>query len=118
MGLVGAPLLHALAAALSSAWQRAAWQTLANDPRVSLANPVFERIHTAGVGTHLAAGSAVRMDDAAATRAPVRPAPMLGADTDAVLAEVLGLASAEVGRLHDAGIVAGAERDPTLANRG
>ncbi|MFM2130766.1 MAG: hypothetical protein RL477_2312, partial [Pseudomonadota bacterium] len=36
-----------------------------------------------------------------------RPAPVLGADTDRVLAEVLGLPEGEIGRLHDAGIVAG-----------
>jgi 2-methylfumaryl-CoA isomerase len=39
--------------------------------------------------------------------APVA-APRLGEHTDEVLAERLGLSSAEIGRLHDAGIVAGA----------
>jgi len=38
------------------------------------------------------------------------PAPRLGQDTDEVLAEFLGMDSGEIGRLHDAGIVAGAER--------
>ena len=90
-------------------------EALAQDPRASLANPVFERIDTPGVGPHLAAGSAVRLGGQA--RSPTRPAPLLGADTDAVLAEVLGLASGEVGRLHDAGIVAGADRDPTVIGR-
>ena len=38
---------------------------------------------------------------------PVR-APRLGEHSEAVLAEVLGLGSGEIGRLMDAGIVAGA----------
>jgi crotonobetainyl-CoA:carnitine CoA-transferase CaiB-like acyl-CoA transferase len=35
------------------------------------------------------------------------PAPLLGEHTDAVLAEVLDLSAAEIGRLHGARIVAG-----------
>ncbi len=38
---------------------------------------------------------------------PVRRAPLLGEHTEEVLAEVLGLDSSEIGRLHDAGTVAG-----------
>jgi 2-methylfumaryl-CoA isomerase len=81
-------------------------QLVHEDSRFSIANPVFQRIETEGVGAHLAAGFATRMANEA--RGPVTPAPMLGADTDAVLAEVLGLGGAEIGRLHDAGVVAGA----------
>ena len=40
-------------------------------------------------------------------RTPVRPAPALGAHTDEILAEVLGLGDSEIARLHDCGIVAG-----------
>jgi len=50
-------------------------------------------------------------------RAATRPAPLLGADTDEVLHQVLGLDSGAIGRLHDAGVVAGPERDPTAAPR-
>jgi 2-methylfumaryl-CoA isomerase len=50
-----------------------------------------------------------------AKRAPVRPAPRLGAPTDEILAAELGLPEGEIGRLHDAGIVAGPEQ--ALANR-
>jgi 2-methylfumaryl-CoA isomerase len=39
-------------------------------------------------------------------RRPVEPAPRLGQHTDEVLSEVLGLGSAEIARLHDAGVVA------------
>jgi 2-methylfumaryl-CoA isomerase len=88
-----------------------ATQLLADDPRVSLANPVFERIATPGIGSHLAAGSAVRVT--AMEREPTPAAPLLGAHTDEVLHEVLGLDGPAIGRLHDAGVVAGPERDPT-----
>jgi len=93
---------------------RTAGEALAQDPRISLANPVFERAETIGVGVHMAAGSAVRMSGA--ERAATPPAPLLGADTDAVLHEVLGLDSGAIGRLHDAGVVAGAERDPSVVH--
>ncbi|MGE0331123.1 MAG: hypothetical protein AB7P37_10560 [Ramlibacter sp.] len=82
-----------------------------NDPRVSLANPVFERITTPGIGTHRAEGPVVRLDGA--SRDEVQPAPALGQHTEEVLARLLGLRSAEIGRLFDAGIVAGPERDPS-----
>ncbi|HEV7157757.1 MAG TPA: CoA transferase [Caulobacteraceae bacterium] len=85
---------------------------LANDPRASLANPIWERIETPGVGAHLAAGEAVRA--LGESRRAVRPAPLLGQHTDEVLYEVLGLGSGAVGRLHDQGVVAGPERDPTV----
>ncbi|TAK66424.1 MAG: 2-methylfumaryl-CoA isomerase [Betaproteobacteria bacterium] len=88
-------------------------ELLAHDARASLANPIFEQIDTPGVGRHMAAGSPVRVGGSA--RAATRPAPLLGADTDEVLHQVLGLDSGAIGRLHDAGVVAGPERDPTLA---
>lgn len=85
---------------------------LAHDARVDPAhNPVFERITTPGAGTHVAAGAAARFEEEA--RAATAPAPLLGTHTDQVLHEVLGLDSTAIGRLHDAGIVAGPDRDPT-----
>jgi 2-methylfumaryl-CoA isomerase len=82
-----------------------------SDPRVSTANPVFERIVTEGIGEHIAAGNVFRLGGA--TRRPIKPAPMLGSDTDAVLGDVLGLSSGQIGSLHDRGIVAGPEQaDP------
>jgi 2-methylfumaryl-CoA isomerase len=85
---------------------------LANDPRVSPAAEVFERVDTPGVGRHLAAGTPLRI--AGELRGGVRPAPLLGEHTDEVLQDVLGLDAARVGRLHDANIVAGPEQDPTV----
>jgi 2-methylfumaryl-CoA isomerase len=75
-----------------------------NDPRCSPANPLFAEIEQPGIGHYPMPG--LPLDFGAAPRQPTRPAPRLGEHTDMVLAQVLGLAAAEIGRLHDAGIVA------------
>lgn len=89
-------------------------EALAGDARASLANPVFERIDTPGIGAHLAAGAAVRAT--CMEREATPPAALLGTHTDEVLHEVLGLSGAAIGRLHDARLVAGPQRDPTVAD--
>ena len=73
------------------------------------ASSLLSEVDQPGVGRLLAMGSPVRVDGG--TAAPV-PAPVLGADTDAVLADVLGLGSTEIGRLHDDGVVASAGAGP------
>ncbi|SSW70111.1 CoA transferase [Achromobacter veterisilvae] len=88
-------------------------QAVAQDPRLGSANPVFQTVHTAGVGRHLAAGGAVRL--MGVPHPPVVPAPMLGQHTDEVLADVLGLGDAAIGRLLALGIVAGPAQDPLMA---
>jgi len=85
---------------------------IANDPRVGVSNPVFERLETPGVGAHLAAGTPVRATGA--PRGTTAAAPLLGQHTDEVLSSVLKLDSGAIGKLHDASIVAGPERDPTV----
>lgn len=85
---------------------------LAEDPRVGRSNPVWEMIETEGVGRHIAAGSAVRA--LGEPTVSIRPAPLIGQDTDEVLAEILALGAGEIGSLHDAGVVAGPEKDPTV----
>jgi len=72
--------------------------------------PLFEDVEQPGIGRYPMPGSA--LDFAASPRVPVRPAPMLGQHTDQILAEILSLDSAAIGRLHDAGIVAGPEAAP------
>jgi len=79
-------------------------QALNFDPRLSSSNPIFDRVQTSGVGEHLAAGTSFRL--AGESRGPTKPAPALGEHTEGILFDVLGLDSAAVGRLHDAGIVA------------
>jgi 2-methylfumaryl-CoA isomerase len=76
-----------------------------SDPRCSTANPLFAEIDQPGIGRYLAPG--LPLDFSAAPRQPTRPAPLLGEHTDQVLAEVLGLSAAEIGRLRDSGIAAG-----------
>jgi len=76
-----------------------------NDPRCSIANELFRQVDQPGIGSYLVPGSPVSLDGVL----PVEPAPApeLGAHTDEVLSEVLGLTASEIGRLHDRGLVAG-----------
>lgn len=83
------------------------YQTLGHavrhDARLFTANPQFQAIsHPSGL-TYPAAGPAATL--AGEARGRMQPAPHLGADTDAVLAELLGLDSGAIGRLHDQGLV-------------
>ncbi|MBV8121909.1 MAG: CoA transferase [Alphaproteobacteria bacterium] len=80
-------------------------QLVHDDPRCSEANPLFAMVEQPGIGRYLLPG--LPLDFGASPRLPPRPAPLLGEHSDAVLSEVLGLSSAEIGRMHDAGIVAG-----------
>ncbi len=76
-----------------------------DDARCSTDNPMFQRVQQPGVGEVLSAGSPLRFgsDD----HVVVPPAPILGADTDQVLEELLGLSTSEIAALHDRGVVAG-----------
>ncbi|WP_374683165.1 2-methylfumaryl-CoA isomerase [Accumulibacter sp.] len=84
---------------------RSVREALANDPDCSIDNPMFTMTEQPGVGTYLM--PATPLDFTAAPRLPAAPAPVLGQHTDQILLEVLGMSEAEVGRLHDAGVVAG-----------
>lgn len=66
-------------------------------------NPLLREISQPGVGPLLAPGSPLAVDGA---REP-GPAPVLGADTAAVLTGLLGLSAAEVGKLAEHGFVGG-----------
>jgi len=76
-----------------------------HDRDCSTANAMFERVEQPGIGSYLMPGSP--LDFAEAPRPPVRRAPQLGEHTDEILLETLRLSEGEVGRLHDAGVVAG-----------
>ncbi len=75
------------------------------DPRCSTENPMFEMVEQPGIGSYLMPGSPLEFG--AFERVPVRPAPALGEHTDEVLSDLLGLTDAEIGRLHEDGVVAG-----------
>ena len=75
------------------------------DPRCSPENPMFDLVEQPGIGTYLMPGSPLAFG--ACDRVPPQAAPQLGEHTDEVLAGILGLSDAAIGRLHDDGVVAG-----------
>ena len=79
-------------------------QLVEEDPRASEENPMFSRLEQPGVGSYLVPASPLELT--AAGRMPARPAPDLGQHTEEILAGVLGLGTAEIGKLYDAGTVA------------
>lgn len=68
-------------------------------------NPMFSRVAQPGIGTLWSAGTPFEFLDA--ERLAARPAPLLGQHTDEILSGVLGMSGGEIGKLHDAKIVAG-----------
>lgn len=80
-------------------------ELVTTDPRCSTANPMFAEVDQPGIGTYLMPGSPLEFS--AVERVLPAPAPQLGQHTDEILAGVLGLSGAEIGRLHDRGVVAG-----------
>ncbi len=86
------------------------YQTVAElvekDAECSSANPLFSRVEQPGIGNLLTPSQALHFGDLEST--PPAPAPMLGQHTDEILAQELGLSAAEIGKLHDRGLVAGA----------
>jgi 2-methylfumaryl-CoA isomerase len=77
-------------------------QMLAEDPRCSPANAMFGVVEHGGVGDVLTPASPLAFDGFERTPAA---APVVGQDTDAVLAEVLKLPEGAIADLHDRGIV-------------
>ena len=80
-------------------------QLLENDIDCSEDNPLFSKVHQPGIGSYLMPASP--LDFTGVEREAVRPAPLLGQHTDEILADSLGLSSAEIAQLHDQGVVAG-----------
>jgi 2-methylfumaryl-CoA isomerase len=70
----------------------------AADAKVT-ANPLFSRLHQPGVGDYFAPGMPVAFDG---THPASAPAPALGQDTAEVLAQRLGLTTADIARLTSA----------------
>ncbi len=68
-------------------------------------NPLFQRVTQAGIGELWSVTSPFDFSDA--VRLPAKSAPLLGEHTDAILSGILGLSSGQIGKLHDAKVVAG-----------
>ncbi|MFO1146054.1 MAG: 2-methylfumaryl-CoA isomerase [Rhodospirillales bacterium] len=83
-------------------------EAVEHDPDCSAQNPMFAMVEQPGVGSYLTPGSPLSFS--LLERAPAQRAPMLGEHTDEILLGDMGLSEGEVGRLHDAGVVAGPER--------
>jgi 2-methylfumaryl-CoA isomerase len=66
---------------------------------------MFEEVEQPGIGAYLMPGSPVEFE--ACPRVPAARAPAVGEHTDEILCGLLGMSEAEVGRLHDGGVVAG-----------
>lgn len=82
-------------------------QMVEEDADCSTDNPLFARVHQPGIGEYLMPGLPIRFG--ADVNLPPVAAPLLGQHTDEILAQDLGLSAGEIGRLHDAGVVAGAD---------
>lgn len=79
-------------------------EAIATDLDCSIDNPLFSMVEQPGIGTYLMPASP--LDFSQVPRLPAKPAPRLGEHTDEILLDVLGLTEAEVGKLHDEGVVA------------
>ena len=75
------------------------------DARCSTENPMFEQVEQPEIGTYLMPGSPLQFSEHG--RLPPTRAPMLGEHTEEILADLLSLGEAEIGRLYDDGVVAG-----------
>ena len=80
-------------------------QALATDPYFNAANPLLSEIDHPSGWRYLSPGSAATLP--ASARLTAVAAPVLGRDTDEVLADVLGLTGSEIAGLRDRGLAAG-----------
>ena len=79
-------------------------EAVRDDPDLTPDNPMFALVDQPGIGTYAMPGHPAAF--AATGRLPPSPAPRLGQHSEAVLADVLGLASGQIAALIDRGIVA------------
>lgn len=82
-------------------------EAIATDADCSIDNPMFSMVEQPGIGSYLM--PTTPLDFSQVERLPAKPAPRLGEHTDEILLDILGLTTAQVGQLHDAGIVSGPE---------
>ena len=80
---------------------------VSNDPDCSTENPLFSLVDQPGIGEYLVPSQPIYFTGLDSE--PASPAPLLGQHTDEILSEILCLGSTEIGKLHDAKIIAGPE---------
>lgn len=78
-------------------------QLVTEDPRCSVANPLFGEVDQPGLGRVLSARGPLAFKGNALP--PPTAAPVLGADTVSVLERIIGLAPAEIRRLRDRHVI-------------
>lgn len=78
-------------------------EAVAEDADLSPANPMFEKLHQPGLGTFPVPGSPMTFSGYA-RKAPAK-APTLGANTEEILGDVVGMTDTEIARLFDTGVV-------------
>ena len=78
-------------------------EALAQDPDLSTDNPMFSQVAHPGLGRFLTPSHPASFG--VTPRQPTAPAPELGAHTEEILGDVLGLGDGAIGRLFDKGVV-------------
>jgi 2-methylfumaryl-CoA isomerase len=78
-------------------------EALAHDPDLSMDNPMFSQVPHPGLGSFLTPSHPASFGGT--PRQPAAPAPELGAHTEEILGDVLGLGDLAIGRLFDKGVV-------------
>jgi len=81
------------------------YRTFTEMAAATRSHPMFSTIEQPGIGAYPVPGSPIDVHELA--RLEPKPAPLLGQNTDEILSGILGLSDGEIGRLHDAKIVAG-----------
>lgn len=79
-------------------------EAVGGDAKLFTGNEVFAPVTHPGGGSYPTPGAPARLPQD--VRGVAAPSPRLGENTDEILSEWLGLSSAEIGKLHDQGIVA------------
>jgi len=82
-------------------------ELVGSDPECSTENPLFQRVEQPGIGEYLMPSSPLQFSEF--TRQGACAAPRVGQHTDEILSSELGMSAAEIGALHDSGVVGGCD---------
>lgn len=96
------------AAGLTWSEFRSVRDAVASDADLSTENPMFGMVNHPATGSYLTPAHPAVFQKVA--RQSAKPAPLLGAHTEEILGDILGLGSGNIGRLFDKGIVDGPRR--------